>query len=80
MIGKSQPLHDTYATAGFLAGLIVAGVLWFFPIPVALVVWLFGLKGLFADYMYMAIPVFLALPFLGAVLGSLVNRSSGSTA
>jgi hypothetical protein len=80
MIRKSQPSYRTYVTTGFLAGLAVAGVLWVLPIPVALVVWLFGLKGLFADYMYMAIPAYLALPFLGAVLGSLVNRSSGTTA
>jgi hypothetical protein len=42
--------------------------------PVALIVWLFDLKGLFADYVHMSIPFLMVLPLIGAGLGSYIKR------
>ena len=53
-------------------------LLWFFPLPVALIVWLFDLKGLFADYMYFALPVFALLPIIfGCLFGRIRRPHSG---
>jgi hypothetical protein len=41
---------------------------------VALIVWLFDLQGLFADYMYLAIPVFALLPLVGYAIGARYPR------
>jgi hypothetical protein len=50
------------ALAGCGFGCVAAMVLWFFPLPVIVAIWLFDLKGLFSDYMYMAVPFFALLP------------------
>ena len=59
---------------GCLLGLLLAIVLWFAPIPVAVVVWAFGLKGPLVAYMLMAIPFFGALPLMGAGIGAVYGR------
>jgi hypothetical protein len=48
--------------------------LWFVPIPVAAIVWLFDLQRHFGDIMLMAIPFYLALPIVGAGLAELPGR------
>jgi hypothetical protein len=63
-----------YTLRGCLLGAILATSLWFVPIPVAVVVWVFGLKGPFVDYMLMATPFFVALPLIGAEIGELYGR------
>jgi hypothetical protein len=71
-------LEDTsrngYARRGASIGCLTAVIFWWIPIPVAAIVWLFDLKGPFVDYMFAAIPVFLALPLVGCVIGLLVRR------
>jgi hypothetical protein len=77
MKDANQADSKTFAVAGFRTGCLVAVLVWFVPLPVALVVWLFQLKGLFADYMYMAIPFLVALPLVGGFIGSFIVRSDG---
>jgi hypothetical protein len=60
----------TQARKGCWFGVIAAAAIYVFPIPVALIVWLFDLKGPFGDYMLMAIPFLMTLPLIGAGLGS----------
>lgn len=71
-------LEDTsrkgYAKRGALIGCLAAMFFWWIPIPMALIVWLFDLQGPFSDYMLAAIPVFVALPPVGCVIGLLVKR------
>jgi hypothetical protein len=50
------------------------GRFWWIPISVGVIVWLFGLKGAFGDYMLMAIPRLLALPLVRSGIGLLVRR------
>lgn len=67
----SQDEHaKRFSTYGCLFGCLLATLLWFFPLPVALIVWLFDLKGLFADYMYLALPVLALLPIVFGYLGA----------
>jgi hypothetical protein len=63
-----------YVVQGCLLGSILAILLWFVPLPVAVVVWVLGLKGPFGDYMLMAMPFFFALPLLAATIGGLSVR------
>jgi hypothetical protein len=63
-----------YATRGCVIGCIAALFFWVVPIPVATIVWVFGLKGPFGDYMLEAVPCFLALPLVGGGIGLLVRR------
>ncbi len=63
-----------YAARGALIGCLAAMFLWWIPIPIGVIVWLFGLKGPFGDYMLTAIPCFLALPLLASGIGLLVRR------
>ncbi len=63
-----------YAARGALIGCLAAIFFWWVPIPVVVIVWLFDLKGPFGDYMLMAIPGFLALPFVGGWIGLFVMR------
>jgi hypothetical protein len=70
--------RNTYASEGCLLGCLLAVALWIFPIPVAVIVWLLDLKGLFADYMYMTIPFLAALPLIGGGIGLLIRRRPGS--
>src|SRR5437868_6766162 len=63
-----------YAARGCLIGLILSIVFWFVPIPIAAVVWVLGLKGPFGDFMLIAIPFYIALPLIGAVIGELAGR------
>jgi hypothetical protein len=63
-----------YTVRGALLGSSAAMFLWWIPIPVVVIVWLFGLKGPFGDYMLAAIPCFLALPALGSGIGFLAGR------
>jgi hypothetical protein len=74
--------YGSYATRGCIIGCLVALFSWFIPIPVAVLVWLFDLKGPFGDYMLLAIPFFLALPIVGCGIGLLVRslRSTNSSA
>jgi hypothetical protein len=69
-------LEDTsrkgYAVRGALIGCLLAVFFWFVPVPVAALVWLFDSRGPFGDYMLAAIPGFLALPLLGALIGLVV--------
>ena len=64
-----------YTARGCFIGASLAVLFWFVPIPVAIVVWIFGLSGPFVDYMLMAIPFFIALPVIGAWIGELYGRS-----
>jgi hypothetical protein len=63
-----------YAARGAMIGCLAALLLWSIPVPIGVVVWLFGLKGPFGDYMLAAIPCFLALPLLGSGIGLLVRH------
>jgi hypothetical protein len=63
-----------YAARGAMIGCLAALLLWWIPIPIVVVVWLFGLKGPFGDYMLAAIPCFVALPLVGSGIGLLVRR------
>ncbi len=63
-----------YAARGAMIGCLAALFLWWIPIPVGVIVWMFGLKGPFGDYMLTAIPCLLALPLLGSGIGLLVRR------
>jgi len=63
-----------YAARGALIGCLAAIFFWWIPIPVIVIVWMFGLKGPFGDYMLAAIPCFLAFPLLGGGIGLLVRR------
>ncbi len=67
-----------HATRGFLIGCLAALFFWFMPIPVAMTVWAFDLKGPFGDYMLMAIPFFLTLPIIGAGIAELFGRRLGT--
>jgi hypothetical protein len=49
-------------------------VIWVIPIPVILIVRLFDLKGLFSDYMYMAIAFLMLLPLAGSLIGRFNRR------
>src|SRR5262249_11863281 len=78
---QEPPLADNgegtgrgYALRGCLLGAILATFLWFVPIPVAVVVWAFGLKGPFVDYMLMATPFFVALPLIRPGIGESYGR------
>jgi hypothetical protein len=66
-----------HATRGCIIGCLAALVVWFIPIPVAMIVWVFGLKGPFGDYMLLAIPYFLMLPILGAIIAKRWARRHG---
>jgi len=68
---------DGRALRGCLLGLILAVALWFVPIPVALVVRVLGFHGPFVDAMLMAIPFYLAIPLIGAAIGSRWGRRRG---
>lgn len=63
--------------SGCLCGCIVALILWLLPLHVAVVVWLFDLKGLFADYMYIALPFHLLLPAATGWLGQWLGDRKG---
>jgi hypothetical protein len=69
---------SSHATRGFLIGCLAALLFWFMPIPVAMTVWVFDLKGPFGDDMLMAIPFFLTLPMIGAGTGALFGRRRGT--
>jgi hypothetical protein len=62
------------ATHGFLIGCFTALCLWFVPIPVVIIVWVFDLKAPFGDYMLMAAPILLSLPIIGAAFAGLSGR------
>ncbi|MHC5538364.1 hypothetical protein ACYOEI_09060 [Singulisphaera rosea] len=68
----------TYAGRGAVIGCGTAIVTWVFPIPVALVVWMFGVDAPFGDVMIGAFPFFLAPPIIGAMVGSRIGRGDGS--
>ncbi len=63
---------------GCLVGSLAALFIWFVPIPVAIIVWVFDLNGPFGDYMLMAIPFILALPIIGALIGDQSRRKRGT--
>jgi hypothetical protein len=59
-----------YAAHGCLIGATLAVLFWFVPIPVATLLWIFGLTAPFGDDMQLAIPFFVALPVIGAGVGA----------
>jgi hypothetical protein len=67
-------LATTYGATGFKIGCVFAVVLYFYPVPVALIIWWFDLPGLFADYMYIAMPFLAMIPFLGWIVEAFVRR------
>jgi hypothetical protein len=68
--------HRTYAIHGMVAGVLLMIVTWVFPIPVAILVYLLDIRLAFVNVMFIAIPFILAIPFVGAIIGSLIPRSS----
>ena len=80
--GAESPEDGTsrdYSMYGCVIGCFTALCFWFVPIPVAIIVWMFELKGPFGDYMLMVAPIFLGLPIVGAVTAGLVVRRRKST-
>ena len=67
--------RPTCAIHGLVLGLILMTGMWIFPIPVALIAWLLNIKRPFVDIMFLAAPAFLAIPLLGAMVGSLISRA-----
>lgn len=66
------------AARGALIGCLAALVFWAIPLPVVAVVWAFDLEGPFGDTMLLAIPCYLALPFVGAAIGARTGRRRGA--
>jgi hypothetical protein len=66
--------RKNYAFAGLVVGILVMVVTWFFPLPVIAIVLLFRIDHPFGDVMLMCIPLFLSIPFVGALIGSFVSR------
>jgi hypothetical protein len=50
---------------------------WFVPLPVAAVVYLFGMTHPFGDVMLFCIPLFLLIPVIGAIIGSRIRGTDG---
>lgn len=71
---RSNGTYLRHATRGCILGCAVAIFLWFVPIPVAAFVWMFDLRRPFVDYMLAAIPGFLSIPVVGAVISLVVRR------
>ena len=67
-----------FATRGWMIGCLAALLIWFIPIPVAIVCWVFGIKGPFGDTMLMSLPFLLALPIIGAVIAEMIRRKNGA--
>ena len=63
------------AFAGFIVGVLVMIVTWVFPLPVAAIVYLFRIDHPFGDVMLALIPLFLLIPFVGALIGLFVSRA-----
>ncbi len=59
-------------------GCLVALCFWFFPLPVAMIVWAFDLKAPFGDYMLQAMPFFLVFPLVGAGVAELLGHKRGT--
>jgi hypothetical protein len=64
-----------YAMQGLACGGLLMIVTWFFPIPVAVIVWIFDIQGPFGDIMLMSTPFLILLPIIGAGIGTLIPRS-----
>jgi len=62
---------------GLIIGIVVMIVIWFVPLPVAAVVYLFGITHPFGDVMLFCIPLFLLIPVIGAIIGSRIRRTDG---
>jgi hypothetical protein len=69
-----DPGSGGHAARGCIIGCLAGLFLWFVPIPVAAIAWLFDLQRPFSDVMLMAIPFYLALPIIGAGLAELLGR------
>ena len=65
---------NSYAARGCIIGCFVALFFWLFPVPVAMIVWVFDLKGPFGDYMLRTMPFFLTFPSIGALIGDVLGR------
>ena len=76
---REEKASSGYATRGCLIGCLAALFLWLVPVPVAIAVWTFDLKGPFGDYMLMAVPFFLSLPIIGAVTADLIGHRRGAS-
>ena len=55
-------------------------VTWFVPLPIAAIVYLFGITHPFGDVMLFCIPFFLLIPVIGAFIGSRIRRTAGGIA
>jgi hypothetical protein len=73
-LSRGEGGSGRFAARGCLLGSTLAIVLWFVPIPVAVMVWVLGLRGPFVDYMVLAIPFFVALPLIGAMIGAVYGH------
>jgi hypothetical protein len=71
-----ETLRRTCAIHGLVIGVLLMIVTWFFPIPIAILVLLFDIKRPFGDIMLVAMPFILAIPVVGATIGSLIPLSS----
>jgi hypothetical protein len=69
----------SFATRGWIIGCLAALIIWFIPIPVAIVCWAFGIGGPFGDTMLMSIPFLLTLPIVGAGIAEMIRRRAGAT-
>jgi hypothetical protein len=49
-------------------------VLYIFPIPLVLIIWLFDLKGLFMDYMYVFMLLLPLIPLATTGLGLMIKK------
>jgi hypothetical protein len=67
--------QDSYAVRGCFIGLLIMIVTWVFPLPVAAVYYLLNIDHPFGDVMLMCIPLFLSIPLVGAIVGSLIRRT-----
>lgn len=77
-IAETLPMIKFYrknrSFAGFMVGILVMVVTWFCPLPVIAIVSLFRIDHPFGDVMLMCIPLFISVPFVGALIRSFVSR------
>ncbi|MBX3439815.1 MAG: hypothetical protein KF861_20160, partial [Planctomycetaceae bacterium] len=66
--------NKRYELTGCVLGGLIGLAFWFWPLPVGWAVSLFDLQGNFADYMYLAAPVALLFPLIGAIIGRRMDK------
>jgi hypothetical protein len=67
-----------YALRGFIIGILVMVVMWFFPLPIAAFVLLFHIKEPFGDIMLKSVPILLLIPIAGWAIGLRIPRGEGA--